>query len=321
MRILFVSSGNTDFEKIPFIQSQEYSLAKIGANIDHFLLYGKGLVGYTRNIPRLKKYLKGNHFDIIHAHYSYCGWIAFLTGTKIPIVVSYMGSDVYGYVNNVGRRTPRSYLEILISKLLQPFVSKIIVKSKNLEDYIFLKDKAVIIPNGVDFSVFKPRNKLLARSKLNLSAENEIVLFLGNPKDPRKNFQLCENACSTINRKDLQVLTPYPVETEIVPYYLNACDVLVLSSYLEGSPNVIKEAMASNCPIVSTNVGDVEIVIGKTEGCFICSYEIHDVAAKINMAIDFGRQTNGRADIAHLNSDNIARKLLEVYQIVTSKDK
>ena len=101
--------------------------------------------------------------------------------------------------------------------------------------------------------------------------------------------------------------------------YLNAADALVLTSLWEGSPNVIKEAMACNLPIVSTDVGDVKEVIGDTEGCYITSYEPSDVAGKIKLALDFGKRTNGREKIKHLEINTIAKRIIDVYNEVLQK--
>ncbi len=90
----------------------------------------------------------------------------------------------------------------------------------------------------------------------------------------------------------------------------------MLTSYNEGSPNVIKEAMACNMPIVSTNVGDVKEVVGKTKGCYITSFEPEDVAEKIKLALEFGKRTIGRDDIKHLESSVIAKKIINVYKSV-----
>lgn len=95
----------------------------------------------------------------------------------------------------------------------------------------------------------------------------------------------------------------------------NAADVVLLTSLWEGSPNAIKEAMACNCPVVSTDVGDVREVIGNTEGCYISSFEPRDVAKKIQMALDFSKRTNGKQSIIELGLDSktVANKIINIY--------
>ncbi len=318
MKVLFVSSGNSEFGISPIIKNQGESLKQNGMDLDYFTIKGKGIKGYLKNIPILKKYLKYHHYDVIHAHYSFCGWVSKLTLTKIPVIVSLMGSDTYGNVDLYGKKKSNSYINILSSKILQLFVKKIIVKSKNLESYTYLKNKVKIIPNGVDINKFKPIEKNICREKLNIDINYKLILFLGNPSDPRKNFNLLKNAINNIKDVNLKIIKPYPVDNKDIVYFMNAADVLVMTSYLEGSPNVIKEAMACNLPIVSTDVGDVKEVIGDTEGCYICSYDPQDVAEKIKMALDYGKRTNGRERIIKLglDSDSIAKKIINVYEEV-----
>ena len=101
-----------------------------------------------------------------------------------------------------------------------------------------------------------------------------------------------------------------------VNFLLNACDLLLMTSIREGSPQVIKEAMACNCPIVSTEVGDVKDIIGNTKGCFITSHDPIDVAKKIQLALDFGKRTNAREKIKHLDINIIADKINNIYKEV-----
>src|SRR5262249_6392957 len=101
---------------------------------------------------------------------------------------------------------------------------------------------------------------------------------------------------------------------EKIPLYMNASNVLLLASVHEGSPNVVKEAMACNVPIVSTDVGDVREVIGRTEGCSVCPHEAHALASGLERALSFRRRTTGRADSKHLDNAIIAERLIALYR-------
>ena len=321
MKVLFVSSGNTDFEIVPFIKSQADSLQKNGVCVDHFLIEGKGLTGYLRNVPRLKKHLNEKKYDVIHAHYSFCGWVATMSMPSIPLVVSYMGSDAYGLVSNNGNKKLRGILDIASSKALQPFVDKIIVKSKNIENTIYLKKKTAIIPNGVDFQQFSPIDKLIARTKLGIPPEKKLVAFLANPKDPRKNFELLKNAMQHLQKSEWELMVPYPVKPEAIPFYINAADVVVLPSYLEGSPNLVKECMACNTPVIATDVGDVRDILGNTEGCHITPFDKVQLAKCISDAIEFNGKTKGREAIAHLEINFVAKKIIALYNSLIGPQK
>jgi glycosyltransferase involved in cell wall biosynthesis len=100
----------------------------------------------------------------------------------------------------------------------------------------------------------------------------------------------------------------------VVPKYMNACDVLLLVSDAEGSPMVIKEAMACNLPIVSVAVSDVPQVIGDTEGCYLCSQDSEDAAEKLELALHWGRRTDGRKSVTHMEAGQISRRIVSVYE-------
>lgn len=102
---------------------------------------------------------------------------------------------------------------------------------------------------------------------------------------------------------------------------MNAADVLLLTSRYEGSPNVIKEAMACNCPIVATDVGDIRWIIGDTEGCYLTSFDPGDVASKLQLALKFGRRTRGRERLIELGLDSVsvAKRIVQLYQDVIEK--
>ena len=324
MKILFVVSGNSSqFEITPFIKRQADSIVKNGHEIDYFKIIGKGTIGYLGNIQGLKKKINSCNYDLIHAHYSFNGLLSLLTGTKVPIIVSYMGSDVYGDYNKQGKLLFSSLVNITISIIIQPFVNAIIVKSQNLTKKIFRNKYIFLIPNGIDLSIFKENNRKEARSYLGLKDDEKVVLFMGDKYNQRKNFNLIKDAIEYLPQKPI-LLTPYPVSPDKTNIYYNAADLLALTSFNEGSPNVIKEAMACNCPIVATEVGDIQWLFGNEPGHYITSFDSEDVAEKIANAFQFrykyGR-TNGRERLINLglDSDTIAMKIIGVYKDVVKK--
>ena len=186
-----------------------------------------------------------------------------------------------------------------------------IVKSGRMKKSISL-NKAIVIPNGVDFELFKPVEKNIAKMKVGFNDKRLHIVFIANPERSEKNYPLAKKAVELIDDSiELNIVSN--VDHDVIPYYINAADILLLTSLREGSPNVIKEAMACNCTIVSTDVGDVKEVIGNTEGCYICSYDPEDVAKKIRKALDFGKKTDGREKIKYLDEKMIAQNITDIY--------
>lgn len=315
MKVLFVSSGNSHYGIVPFIKSQGESLKKEGVDIDYFTIKGKGFKGYLKNIRPLRKHIKKNNYDLIHAHYGLVGLVCVLTFSGLPIVLSVMGDDAYGSFNAKGKRILTSYFNMFLTQIALVFADQIIVKSKNILKVIPYKLKSQIVPNGVDFGIFKPVNSTLLK---------DSILFLANPEDPRKNFNLVKKAVEILDNRNINLVNPYPIKHDDFPKFLNKSSVFVLTSYNEGSPNVIKEAMACNIPIVSTDVGDVKWVLEGTEGCYLTSFEAKDVANKIEKAIKFSKEngkTKGRERLRYLGLDSksTAEKIIKIYKSILKK--
>lgn len=318
MKVLFVCSGNSkSFEIIPFIKAQGESLKELGVEVDYFPIQGKGLKGYVKAGLQLRKYLKHRKYDIIHAHFSLSGWSAVLGAPNTPVVLSLMGDDAQGDYIGVNKITLRSRFFMLSSLLIQPFVKAIISKADNLEKYVYLKHKSYVIPNGVDTEVFKPILQDL-KLELGLDPAKKQVLFLGSKERIGKNFPLAQQAVAELNMQHVELINPYPIPHSDIPKFLNAAAVLVVPSFMEGSPNVVKEAMACKCPIVATDVGDIKWVMGNTKGCFLSSFKVDEFAYKIGLALEFAEKegrTNGEQRIKELGLEaaSVAQRVIEVY--------
>lgn len=298
-------------------------MVNAGIEVAYFPVLGKGAFHYLENALKLRRFLKANTFDVIHAHYSLCGWVAVLAGSKIPVVLSLMGDDARGSFVGESKKAFKSRLLIALTRTVQPFVKAIIYKSPNMERAIHRKKIAWLVPNGVRLNQFQLKEGGY-RQELGLDPGKRYVLFLANPEDRNKNIALVRAALAILNRPDVELINIFDAPHDTVVKYLNSVDVFTLCSFSEGSPNVVKEAMACNCPLVATNVGDVAWVTGETPGCLVSSHDPADFATKLSAALEFSEKvgrTEGRRRLLDLGLDarTIAEKIRRIYEQVSGK--
>jgi len=303
LRVLFVSSGNSKAGISPIVKAQGESLQREDIDLDYFTIKGKGVRGYLKNILELRELLKKREdYEIIHAHYWLSGIVASLAGAR-PLIVSLMGDDVKA--SFVFRWIIRVFYYLSWDS--------VIVKSKDMYKSLNIKE-AHIISNGIDMERFRPIEKEKAQKIVGWDSSKKHILFTANPNREVKNFKLAQKAFEYLNGKDLELHYLKGVPQEEVVYYYNASDVVILTSFWEGSPNAIKEAMACNIPIVSVDVGDVRELISDTKGCFITSFDYKEIANRLKDALNFEKRTNGREHISHLSSEKVAKRIKNIYK-------
>lgn len=302
MKILVLCSYN-NHQIPPFISEQVELMTILGITIHYYLIEGKGINGYVKNLSRLKKEIFEFNPDIVHAHYGLSGLLANLQ-RKVPVITTFHGSDI-----NVITNRPFSLLSSILSK-------HSIFISKKLSRKLIIKGRSAIIPSGVDLDLFFPVDKLEARKQLDLPPHEKLVLFAGSFNNRIKNYPLAKAAIDLLGNVRLLEMNGY-TRTE-VNLLMNACDVALLNSFHEGSPQFVKEAMACNRPVVSTNVGDVRNIFGDVEGCFIAKAHISDIAEKILMAFEFACLQKGRQRIIDLGLDlgSVTGEVLDVYKSI-----
>lgn len=321
MIVLSISSGNRlDGDISPIVKAQNRSLQQTGLDIDTYAIVGKGLLGYLKNVYPLYKYLQKNEIDLIHAHYSLCGFVGYfatflyrLSGKKrLPMVVSLMGSDVKSSCLWRG----------IIAFFVKHFWSVTIVKSEDMKRSLGIKSLQVI-PNGVDLELFDQRDKGACRKKLAWEQDVPHILFGSNPNRDVKNYPLAKRAFDLLLKNNLhlqeancQLKSLKSAPHDSIPIYLNACDVLLLTSKWEGSPNIIKEAMACGTPIVCTDVGDVRWLLSGLDNCYITNEDPRVIKEMMEKAISFNGKTLGPARIKQLGleSSAVAAQIISIYK-------
>ncbi len=301
MKVAFICSGNNGVNAI--VQAQYDSLVRYGLDTVIIPIIGKGILGYLANIPSIRTKLNQYKPDVVHAHYSFCGILASLS-TRRPVVTSLMGSDVIS----------SGFWRKIIRYFALHQWDATIVKSEDMKTKSGLRDVHVI-PNGVDIETFRPLDQIDCRSRLGWGVKENIVLFAADPKRAEKNFALAQMVMSHPGLHNVVLKVVHNVKHEDIPTYLNAANVLLLTSNWEGSPNVVKEAMACNLSIVSTDVGDVKWLLSQVEGSFVDNADASKLSKSLLMAISFRGLSRGRQRLLELGLDSgsVCDKLFRVY--------
>jgi len=296
-----------------FVQEQVRSLREAGVEVDVLFVNGrKSRWNYLWGFFSLWGHLLTHRYDLIHAHYVLSGIIA-RAQFLCPVIVTYHGPELFlERFKNQGR----------LCRWLAPLVDRVIVVSPEMKAHL-RRGRATVIPCGIDLERIRPIPGDEARQRLGLPLEKKLVMCIGSYggafKKWRayKRFDLARAATEEARKKDpaIELLPVFGRPYQEMPLYFSAADVLMHISDGEGSPMVIKEAMACNLPIVATPVGDIPQVIGGTDGCSLCSWEPGEIADKLLLALRSGR-TGGRERMTELELKNIASRIISLYREV-----
>lgn len=244
-----------------FVASQMQSIAEAGHSVEIERIEGRrGLGAYPRAIGRVGQLARSGKFDLIHAHYGLSGFVA--SFQPLPFVVSFCGDDLLGTPAVGGGITARSRLARSLSRYAATRASAIICKSAELRAALPRardRSRARVIPNGVDLRLFRPGDRLDARRKLNLDPGELLILFPHTPHEHRKRVDLAQAAVDLLATagKPARLLIVSGRKPEEMPDFYRAADCLLVTSDWEGSPNVVKEALCCDLPVVSVDAGDV----------------------------------------------------------------
>ena len=308
MRVLMVCSFKEYLKDhiAPFAKEQAVALLASGVEHDCLLVKGKGVLGYLRQLKPRKKRIKDYNPDIIHAHFGLCGLLANLQ-RKVPVVTTYHGSDI------------NDKTALPFSKLAMQMSAWSIFVSRKTMGIAKPKKNYSLLPCGVDLSDLQLVEKSQARQRMNLDANKRYILFAGAFDNVVKNAPLAKEAVALLHDEKVQLLELKGYSRDEVTLLMCAAEAFLMTSFTEGSPQVIKEAMACGCPIVSVDVGDVMERVDGVEGCYVArTREPKELADLIRKALAFEGKTTGREKILAdgLDHELVAKKLIGIYDKV-----
>ena len=275
----------------------------------------KNILRYNTAFLRMRSLLRTERYDLIHAHFGQAGFLAILQ-RKVPVVVTFHGSDLFGLPGTNSLNKFWSHLLKRVSLFAARRANEVILVSQRLSAEIPRRPYH-LIPMGTDLSLFKPIFKEMAREPLGWPESERIVLFVGNPGNAIKRYSLASKAVRIASESipGIRLRLCYNKPQECMPYYLNASDVLLVTSTHEAGPLVVREALACNLPVVSVDVGDVRQRIGSIPGCVVCNDDRPEtIAGGLKLVIERGERVNGRNSVQELDERLLAQKVIAVYK-------
>ena len=254
--------------------------------------------------------------DVVLGSWAYPDGFAAVIAARllgVPCVVKLHGSDINVIAKLPG---PRRLVAWALSR-----AARVAAVSRPLaEEVVALgvpRERVVVVMNGVDGDLFKPRDRAAARAELGLPA-GPLALYVGNLK-PEKGVLELARAWQTVTRElpdatlaivgggplagelggeRVKLVGPQPLDR--VPVWMAACDVLVLPSHVEGTPNVVLEALASGRRVVASAVGGVpDLITHPMLGALVPPRDPDALAAALVTAL---RQPYDPAEISRLGA-------------------
>jgi glycosyltransferase involved in cell wall biosynthesis len=322
---LFPTSSRPDVGT--FVARQVDSLRAIDVEIDllHLDRTQRGRRVY-RNLPdTIQRALAATRPDLLHVMYG--GVMADRVthaARDLPVLVSFCGTDLLGGgAGTLVNRLSWNY-GVLASRRAASRAAGIVVKSQNLKEALPKRvdqSRVWVLPNGVDLSRFAPRHQRECQEELGWDRRRKHVLFPASADRTEKRFDLARVAVDVADARhcDIVLHALSGVRHEEVAVWMNAADVVLLTSEHEGSPNAVKEALACNVPVVSVDVGDVRERIETIDGCYVAGSGAPAIATQLRRALERGRRIDGRARVSELSLERVAEKLRAIYLTLATR--
>ena len=305
----------------PFIKRQAEFLQAAGVEVEVFAFRGaKNPLNYLKAWARLQSKLRCGRYDLVHAQFGQSGLLAL--PKRLPMVVTFRGSDLLGTVSDrSGRHMRASAIHRRLSRLVALSAEAVIVVSEHMKSCLPRSVEAHVIPSGIDFQKFSCMPRDAARQRLGLPADERLVLFVGRPTQARKRFELAQRAVEVLNESlPARLILAWDVVHADIPIYMNACDALVFTSMQEGSPNVVKESLACNLPVVSVPVGDVAERLEGVENCELCVDDKPEtIAAALERVLRTGARSGGRRAVQHLDEHLLTERVIGIYRSILTE--
>ncbi|SHF39201.1 glycosyltransferase family 4 protein [Flavisolibacter ginsengisoli] len=312
MKIVFVSRSNTGYP-YPYVKEQADALVRnYNVEISHFLVAHGGVSSYLKAVIKLFDFTRKNRVDLIHVHCGLSALVAvlykYLFFKKLKIIITFHGSDI-----NIPKERKYSLFAAQFSS------HNILVSEKMLK---YFKKKYSIIPCGIETNI-KLDSRENTRIEKGWEKNDFVILFSAGfhrkVKDPQFAFKVIE-AFSNVTKRKVRFIEMKGFTRNEVTNIMQAADVMLMCSFTEGSPQVIKEAILNSLPVISNDVGEVRLICSGVDNCYI----IQKTVTEYVRCLKFLSQANARIQnrfpvIEKFDNNIISKKIFGVYSEVLNE--
>ena len=320
-RILFVIPGLPIGWRMIFIRNDIAAIEKLEIVGRSFYLVSRtSLPVLINEARRFRREISEFKPDLVHVHYGTVSAFFCAATTRLPLVITYQGSDL----NPCPGMSPiRWGIGRMLSQVAALRATRIICVSRELRDRLWWRSHtAAVLPSGVDTAMFRPMPKSDARAQLGWADDEKIVVSSAGTDPPRKRLDLAQAAIRTAEStcgKIRFIVLDGRTEHKEIPLLFNAADCLILTSESEGSPNVVKEAIACGLPVVSVDVGDVKERLRNVHPSHIVDRDPYELGAAIVQVLCDPRRSNGHEVVGEIAAENISERMLAIYRQVLER--
>jgi teichuronic acid biosynthesis glycosyltransferase TuaC len=307
MRVLVVTNmypSETEPQFGAFVKDEVEDLRHLGIDVEVLFFDGrKSWTRYADAAREIRRLVRQDRFDLVHAHYGLCGAVA-LGQRCVPVVTTFHGSDVSGAIR----------WQAWISWLAARHSSPIFVSREGARR--LRQANAPVIPAGVDIELFQPIDRAHARHKLGWSPGPRYVLFPSNPRAALKRADLFQAVLreAETHVPNLKAVYLEGYTREQVALVMNAVDVTLITSDWEGSPVTVRESLACQTPVVSVPVGDVPKTLAGLPGCRVAPRDPAALAGAVVAALEAGRPHELRRRAELSSRRRTAERVAQVYE-------
>jgi len=307
-----------------FLPDQVHGLQAAGVDVDLLVIDPrKTRLDYALKVAPLVRKLRSRHYDLVHTHHTYSllavGLARRLARLSVPIVLTNHEAEITDTEHQTRTWHPTSYLRhsLALKRFAAGRADFIILVSSRLAAVVPPGVGYEIIPCGVDLGKFKPLDRRACRERLGIPSDAKVVFFSGRAGAGYKRFSLAQATFDLVRRRapGALLVTAGDIRYDDMPLYFNAADAVLQTSFCEASPAVVKEALACEVPVVSTDAGDTKEVVDGVPYCFVCRPDSSELADRVLDCIG-QRAVGGRERLLaqRLGLDQVAARMIDVYR-------